>query len=61
MSNALKTGSIDFGDLKSGGSSAFGAGSPGYNRLNEKAAGGESSPRTPERKSDKKKETNKAI
>jgi hypothetical protein len=30
MSNALKSGSIDFGDLKSGGSSNAFGNSPGY-------------------------------
>jgi hypothetical protein len=33
MSNALKSGSIDFGDLKSGGSSNAFGNSPGYERI----------------------------
>ena len=35
MSNALKSGSIDFGELKSGGSSAFGN-SPGFEQVSQK-------------------------
>lgn len=58
MSNALKSGSIDFGDLKSGGSSAAFGNSPGYEQMSQKQKDA-SSPRTPEKKSENK-DMNKA-
>jgi hypothetical protein len=50
MSNAIKNGSLDFGDLKSGGSGF--SPSPGFQSESEKAL--QSSPRSPVGRTDKR-------
>jgi|DEB0MinimDraft_12_1074336.scaffolds.fasta_scaffold64465_1 hypothetical protein len=52
MSNAIKSGSLDFGDLKSGGGSSAFAGSPGFQNESDKAK--VSSPRSPVGRTDKR-------
>lgn len=52
MSSMIKNGSLDFGELKSGGSSNFNA-SPGFQNENEKQK--TTSPRSPVGRTDKPK------
>lgn len=51
MSSMIKNGSLDFGELKSGGSLGFGSGSPG---LSESDKQRQSSPRSPVGRTDKR-------